>query len=244
MKKYFNIKLLSIVLWVVIYPGYLVAQNNNDNNTLKRQPRLSGHVYTFSVWRAQKDYYFNDTWLNGDVLLASGEKVQDKSIKYNGYLDELVWFSEESHQPVQVDKQMVEKFTFNDIDKQEPVVFKKIKLDGSFVSSPRDIFAQKLYVGDISLLVYRRVIESGSSVVEYEGSSYSLPNFSAVPEYYILMPDTEVLEVNSFSRRALYSLFPEYRDNIRDTFRQERIRIRSEEDLIDAVSLIDHILSK
>ncbi len=244
MIKFLNIILLCVVLLIAFCPDYTNAQENNETITLNYEPKLSGEVYNFSMRSGGDDYYLENDWIRGDILLTSGKKVKNKQIKYNCYLDELIWLSAKSYQQVKVDKNLIEEFTIYLSGKQEPAVFKNVVLDRSLAKEPKNTFLQKLYEGNISLMAHRSVKKTGERLVSSSSGLILVPRLSAEPEFYILTEDNEILEVQRLRRRSLYNIFPEKRDQIRSVFRDERLRIRSEDDLIQAVSLIDEIVSK
>ncbi len=237
-----NITLLCVVFFISVFPVSLKSQDSSRSITLDHKPKLSGEVYNFSMRSTGEDYYLDGDWQRGDVLLVSDKKVRDKLIKYNTYLDELIWMSEESYKRVKVDKSLVKEFTIDLPDRAEPVVFKNIEMDKSSGSDKKSNYLEKLYKGDISLMAHRRVTIASERLVSSGGSLHSLPRLRSRPKFYIVKPGNQVYEVERFSRRALYRIFSDKRSEIRAAFRDERLRIRDENDLIRAVSLIDEIL--
>ncbi len=233
------------VFLTIICPYYISAKDDHhkEKHVSVYEPRLSGEVYTF-LMRANGSYYLNENWVKGDVLLISGEKAHDKRLKYNTYLDELIWLSSKTYQPVKVDKNLVREFSVNLPGEQEPAIFHNITIDVAFRSEPLNIFAHSLYDGNISLVAHRRVIKTGERLTSEGGTLISVPRLEPDPVFYIVKPDNEAHEVSRFSRRALYRIFPEQRDEIRTALRRERIWIRSENDLIRAVAIIDEVVSQ
>ncbi len=241
MKKRFDIFLLSLSFILVVCPAELPAQFDKDDITLKREPKLSGEVYSFTM-QAEGSYYLNRNWSDGDVLLATGEKVKNELFKYNGFLDELVWLNAKTYQPVKVDKEMVEEFTLYLPGERRPFVFQNITIDIALSAETKNIFAHSLYEGEISLVAHRRIIRTGQSLRSGEGTLYAVARLKPEPVFYIVMPDNKAFEVRRFSRRSLYRIFPDHRRELRSAFRDRGLRIRSENDLIQAVDVVDQVL--
>ncbi len=240
MIRYFFFSIIPVLILFVIMPANRSSAASGDNPlTLAYDVRLSGQVYDFSM-DAEGGYYFIDNWANGHVTLTSGEKVSGERLKYNAYLDELVWLSAESYRPVQIDKRLVKQFSITLPGQDHPAVFHRISIDEAFESDPVHTYVQLIYDGDISLFVHRRVVKTGERLKTVRGSLHAIPKLDDDPVYYIITSDDQIKELSRLSRRALYGIFPDNRQDIRNILRDERLLIRSETDLIRAVSLIEH----
>ncbi len=227
----------SLVLLVLSFS--LKAQESGAPVTLRFEPKLAGETYRFSMQSTGESYYLSNIWLKGDILLETGRKVYDKSLKYNIYTDDLVWFSTKRNMQVKVDKELVKEFTINLPGEESPSVFKKLPIYESLSSRPRSTFLQELYSGEVSLMVHRRVAISGERITRSGGSLRSIANLRQMPVYYVIKPNNKIVEISRLSRWSLYRIFSGHKDEIRSAFLSERITIRSEEDLKRAISVID-----
>lgn len=236
---------VHILFLSVVFPVCLSASGIDDNETsvLGFEPRLSGELYDFFL-RADGSYYLHNTWLEGDVLLVSGKKARGERLKYNIFLDELIWLSSKTYQPVKLDKKLIKEFYIALPNQRERMVFSNITFETAYSSEKKNIYAHKLYEGNISLMAHRRVIRTGERLASHRGTQISVPRLEQNPVFYIITEDNIAYEVGRFSRRALYSIFPEHRSEIRAAFRRERLRIRSENDMVRAVKMIDEMLSE
>ena len=113
--------------------------------------RLSGEVYTFSLV-ANGSPYLWDAWAPGDVELMSGAVIVKQNLKYNGYLDELIWFNTSTQQQVRLEKKGVRAFSLSLSPHENPLVFRKIPYRSWYGTPTSDIYAQVLYEGDLQLL--------------------------------------------------------------------------------------------
>jgi len=238
----YEIKAL-FALVVTVFACNAVADGQRDPVTLDHEVRLSGEVYHFFM-QADGSYYLADNWAEGTVELVTGEKVHGELLKYNAYLDELIWLSSRTYQPVMADKKLVRQFSLALPGVAEEAVFRNITISVPLVADSVNIYAQQLYAGTISLVAHRRVVQSGERQESYRGGMQSIPRLTADPVYYIVTGDQEAFEVNRLSRRSLYRIFPEHRREIRAALRSEGLLIRSETDLIRAVSMIDEMLAQ
>ncbi len=228
-------------LVVTIFACNAVADGQRGPVTLDYAVRLSGEVYHFFM-QADGNYYLADNWVEGDVELVTGEKVHGELLKYNTYLDELIWLSSRTYQPVKADKKLVSQFSLALPGVAEAALFRNITISVPLEADSVNLYAQQLYEGNISLVAHRRVVISGERQESYRGGMQSIPRLTADPVFYIVTGDHEAFEVSRFSRRSLYRIFPDYRSEIRAALRNEGLLIRSEADLIRAVSIIDDIV--
>lgn len=235
-----SIKRLLHILFIFVIPVCLFASEKDEKEIITKEyePRLSGELYRFTL-RADGKYYLYDNWVKSTILLTSGEKVIGERVKYNNYLDELIWLSSKTYKPVKLDKKLVDEFYIQLPNQREPMVFKNISFDVAFSDESRNIFAHSLYEGNISLMAHRRVIRTGERLTSVDGSLISIPRLQSDPVFYIIKDDDVAYEINRFNRWSLYRIFPEYRSEIRAAFRSERLWIRSEDDIIRAVKIID-----
>lgn len=201
------------------------------------QARLAGEIFVFSIV-SHGSQYFNDEWYYGDVTLQSGEVVENQMLKYNGYLDELIWLNT-SFQNIKVDKNLVAEFSLRDPHSQEILVFRNVLLKSLSISGSGHIFAEQLYENDISLMAFRRILKTGERTENRTKSVISRAILKADPVYFILMPDGNANILTNLSRRSFYRAFPEHKEKIRSMFRQNQLRLRNERDLIEAVKFIE-----
>ncbi len=229
----------ALTLFMTAPENAVCALPGSDQLTLTYEARLSGKVYDFAL-DAEGDYYLAESWATGDVMLLSGEKVTGERLKYNAYLDELIWLSPGNHQSVQIDKRLVSQFSVTLPGEGQPRVFHRLFFhDDREQPHAEGQYAELLYDGDVSLFAHRRVVQSGERVETVGGSLRAIPQLNADPVYYIMMPDERIKELSRFSRRALQGIFPDKQREVRALLRREQPMIRSEADLIRAVFLIE-----
>ncbi len=208
------------------------------------QPKyyLSGDAFLDASTSKGSQYYI-EVWLEGDVVLKSGHEVKSQLLRYNGFLDELLWLPSVAQSQVKVDKDMVSHFTLLS-DNAEPVEFVNISFTPRFQSAHINILAQQLHKGQISLLVHRQIIQNGTYSERTDRGTYVIPILSPRPVYYLLVDDQPADVVRRFSRRSLARLFPENEKTVRRYLKEQNIRIRNERELAIAVKSLDDWLEK
>ncbi|MEE4176284.1 MAG: hypothetical protein V2I46_02120 [Bacteroides sp.] len=236
-------KPIITILSLLIFSPVLANEEKNDAMVPPNQARLSGEVFSFSL-NSQGSMYLLQEWNPGRVTLTTGEVVEVKQLRYNGYLDQLIWLNPANFQPIQIDKQMVRSFSLLVPYLEDSLYFENITFKRWYEPNPINIYAQMMYQGGIRLLVHRS-IHTKREVIENRGNALvARAQLKPNPAYYILMPDNQAREVKRFNRKALYRLFPEHSQEIKDAFRSQRLRIRNEDELIEAVKIIDQVLGK
>ncbi len=228
----------ALTLFLMVPENHACAFSGSNQLTLDYKAKLSGEVYDFAL-DAEGDYYLAESWAIGDVSLLSGEKVAGQRLRYNAYLDELIWLSPRGQQSVQIDKQLVESFSVTLPGESQPRVFQRLFFrDGPHLRE-EGTYAELLHDGDVSLFVHRRVVQSGERVETVGGSLRAVPQLTADPVYYVETPDGQLKELSRLSRRALQGVFPDQQREIRSFLRRAQPMIRSEADLVRAISLIE-----
>jgi hypothetical protein len=232
-----NIILISILSTI----NFGLQAGNPDPLIMKKEHHLSGEVFQ-SGQASVGSQYFYEEWLEGDVLLKSGQLVERKMLRYNGLLDELIWMPAPTRSQVRVDKNMVAQFSFTLPGERETVVFENITIRTRFQSSGINIFAQVLYKGDISLYSYRKIKKEDDLARRTDRGVYHIPVLEPDPIYYIVFQDHEALELRKLNNRSLLRLFPEHKREIREILRGNEIRMRSEKDAVQAVKAIGGLI--
>jgi hypothetical protein len=229
-----NIILISVISSINFY----LKAGNPDPLMLKKEHHLSGEVFQ-SGQASVGSQYFYEEWLEGDVLLKSGQLVERKMLRYNGLLDELIWMPAPTRSQVRVDKNMIAQFSFVLPGRSDKVVFENITIRPRFQSSEINILAQALHKGKFSLYVHRKVKQKDELARRTERGVYFIPILEHDPVYYVVFSDNLAVPLRKLNNRSLLRVFPEQRREIRQLLRQEELRIRTEQDMVLAVIAIN-----
>lgn len=222
----------------LMFPWLLQAQTPEQPPVLQPGYQLSGTVFSFGII-SEGSQYFLDEWKPGDVTLTSGAVIGGQLLKYNGYLDELIWLPSMAGSPVLADRGLISQFSLNVAANSDPAVFMNLAFHPGFEAMGAGVFAQRLHSGNVMLLVQRRVVTDGKVTRRSGNKIFHLPVLKARPVYYFALPDGEIRSMEKIRQRQLEKLFPEKRTEIREALRKERIRLRSEAALTKVVAGLD-----
>ncbi len=197
------------------------------------QPRLCGILYV-SGPKTDGSPYYNDEWINSDILLSNGEMVTNKPLKYNAYIDEVIWFCQEKSVQIQLEKHFIDRFY---LIQGKTVCFKRIYVPASLTGDTLEIFAEVLYEGRMSLYAKRQVVVGGTVTQTKEAASYIYDKLVAKPRYYLVLPSHEVVMLKQISRRTVLKALPlSYRNIVKEILGAHHLRLHTENDLVDLLT--------
>ena len=182
--------------------------------------------------------YFNDTWAQSDILLSTGEMINNVSLKYNGFFDEVIWLNNSNYGKFKLDKSYIQEFWLK--NEQNPTIhFKKINVSEPDNDHRPDIFVEIGVEDKISLYIQRKI-----SVVEtqtmYKNDAYrNFEVIEATPVYYIRLPSNRYLKINRVRRRTFLKLFPEKKKAIAKVIRVNDLDISVESDFVKLIELMN-----
>jgi hypothetical protein len=164
--------------------------------------------------------YFNN-WSPGRIILASGEIIENMTLRYDMYMDEVLWQRTTDFQIGVVNKEIVKGFDFYGDGIQPEVSFVKRKLRST---DTKNVYLQILIEGNLSLYVFRNLVSAA-------GESRTVDN----TKYYIFSFPVQYIQVR-LNRKNLLNLPGVGKDTIQAIIRTNRLNpIRNEADFTKAV---------
>jgi hypothetical protein len=241
MKKHFKMKRFIIVLLLYLPIVSLSGQDTLCNCTVD-QRSLFETVLTgrdFQMKRTSGNQLFRDGSFRGDIVLASGDTVKDKLISYNGYEDELIWTMSGNMNLIKVDKEQVDKFVLHTDDGNPPVTFKH--LQGTIAGNRQiNFYAQILFEDKISLYATHNFYIVEKVERETGGKINYIDRIEPSPTIcYIGLKDNKYLVIRYFRKNSLYSLFPDYQEEIRALMNRHHQPLRNVNDLVAIIRLLN-----
>ncbi len=218
--------LLLLLILILLLCTKLTSQNYycncdiNDSYPIDIEDKLFGRIFINRFINYDSQFFYR--WAKGDVTLYDSTVLKNKYIRYNHYLDELIWTRKLDYKSAIIDKQSVRAFSIYD-DNNAPVAhFIKTRLKNWYENDSIDIFLQVLVEGNISLYAVRK-IELIENVIYNKD------------RYYVLLEGN----YNNFkpSRVNLLRLFPGKRAEFRSILRKNKLQVRHEDQLIKAIEL-------
>lgn len=172
--------------------------------------------------------WFRKEWLSGDIMLSDGQTIHNVQIKYNGLVDELFWFEPDSRKTVKLDKEAILQFHFLNIKGDTSIYFRKIKVKRELLKDSSDVFAQEIYLGDLSLFILHTFYIEQREVVTTHNGYIQNDTYAEEPVYILQFRNDKTVSLKSLNRRNLYTLIPDKKDQIKQFFKQtKRVKIVS-----------------
>jgi hypothetical protein len=232
-----------LILLILLMPNkWIFSQEDCCNLPVDQsalfESRLSGERYL--ARNTIGTQLFMDTWFKGDVFLVSGEKVIYKDLAYNGYLDMLICKNPGKSGLVCLDKEQVSGFTLKNADRKQSFVFKHLQGNIENEGKSFDGYVCELRVGSIALFAIHRIRSEGKIEKKVNGVIINVEKvIEAHPVYLIGLPDKKLFLLSKISRRSFYNIFPEHKEMMKTLFDQQNVTLKTENDLIGCIQLIE-----
>jgi hypothetical protein len=172
--------LLLILIVPAFFPVYSQASASGDYDNALRVG-LMGFEYRNSVDRFKGNQYFSD-WAKGDVYRENGDVITGIFLRYDKYMDEVLWLRETDFKAGVMARLDVRGFVLYN-ERMEPLgefVRRKIKL--SYKADSSETFLQVLVKGNLELFAFRKVIQSANDYTLRDDTRYLI--FSGGKSYF------------------------------------------------------------
>lgn len=196
-------------------------------------PKLTGELYVHEG-KHKGSVFFNDRWVESTLLLSTGDTLRGVKLKYQGFLDEVVWYNTVNYNNFIIDKAFVGAFWTTD-SLNRPVCFKHIQVRDSGATRPKDFFAQVAYQGRYTLYIQRRIVRLPDETIVTDKGLYAYTAYGPAPVYYIQLPDGSFRVLRHLNRIAFLSLFPERKKELAGLIRKHGIRMHTEKGLTELI---------
>ena len=179
--------------------------------------------------------YLNDKFVPGEIEFSDGTKVGISALRYSSYRDELIYYNSAISAQIIIDKITLKGFSFTDNNGVRRV-FRQQYFDG-FISGNR--YFEVLSDGNISLLVYRKVVLQTCSV--YADASGVQKNMSYQEAYnYYIYSSKKGYELIRIGKYSLLSKFDTpTQKSIKKLLRKNRVVISNETSFVKAWNLLE-----
>lgn len=201
---------------------------------------LSGESYVYHNEYAGSQFLY-EGWQRGNVRLFNGQQAEYQLLRYNAYLEELIWMEPATMRMVKLDRKLVDAFSLLHPFLDEEIHFVKAADVAAFGRTvPSHVFLEKVYQGAFMLYARRQIVPTGRMESKFvRGRSEQRILIAPRPSYYILFPDGSLQGVSP-NRRSFASAIAVYVPgfDIAD-LRRSRIGIRNEADLVRAIEWVE-----
>jgi hypothetical protein len=197
---------------------------------------VAGELYNGDL---QSDTYLNPDWIEGDLLLESGEIISNLFLRYNGLIDELFWRESVSNTVIKVDKESVMGFHFNDFRGDTTVFFRRMKIKKDFVSDSVLSFLQEIDFNRIKLFIFHSKFFLRKENYSVNGKISMRDKYIDQPVYFI-ESESGLSVFKKFNGHALCKAYPDKSDLIRKYIRNsESGRLNTYSDIISILQYLD-----
>lgn len=229
--SWFSLSVLALfLLFAKPCPGQAVSASDSHNHRV-----LAGEIISPVIRYAGSPYLF-EQWSSGEVILRSGAVIQVERIRYDGLSDVLLWLTPDDNSHVAIDKGLIRGFHMQHPLRDGVLVF---YMNVMLEEPPLDCeqcFVQLLETGTFSLYAQRSIrITSRTENVVFGGESHQMRVLANDFTFYLLTPDGNTFRIRP-DRRSLSGVFSDYPRETRQAVRRISRQVRSESDLIHAVS--------
>lgn len=210
-------------------------------NALKAQEELPGN------WNSEKirgirflpdanylgtPFSFDD-FLKGEIELEDGSMIGNLLLKYNNYRDELIYYNSTISTQIVVDKTSIIGFSFNDANGINHL-FRKLTYNGPM---PGDRFFEILSEGDVTLLVYRKILLLSCPIYGEPGKEKNM-SYQEAFSYYLYNLHKGFESVKPEKKSILSKFEKSDQKTVRKLLQQSKISIKDENSLVKGWNLI------
>jgi hypothetical protein len=172
---------LFILFIAVLYPAYSQAPGSGDyENNLRNG--LMGFEYRNSAERYKGNQYFND-WAKGDVNLENGDVISNIFVRYDQYMDEVLWLRETDFKTGVLPRGDISGFVIYNEQKEPLAEFMRRKIKLPYKADSSENFLQVLVKGNLELFAYRKAIQSANDYSLHDDTRYLI--FSKGNSYFV-----------------------------------------------------------
>jgi hypothetical protein len=195
--------LIILILFIsAFYPAFSQAPASDDYESTLRNG-LMGFEYRNSVERYKGTQYFGD-WAKGDVYRENGDVITGIFLRYDMYMDEVLWLRETDFKTGVLPRGDIRGFVIFDEQKQPRAEFLQRKIKLPYKSDSSETFLQVLVKGNLELFAYRKVIQSASDYTLRDDMRYLI--FSNGISYFTAAAKRQLLKIPGIDEAKLKSV--------------------------------------
>ena len=175
----------------VLYPAFSQPSAAEDyENTLRNG--LMGFEYRNSAERYKGNQYFYD-WAKGDVDLENGDVIYNIYLRYDKFMDEVLWLRETDFKTGVLPRGDIIGFVIYTERKELLAEFLRRKIKLPYKSDSSETFLQVLVKGNLELYAYRKVTQSANDFTLRDDTRYLI--FSNGISYYVSASKRQLFKV-------------------------------------------------
>ncbi|WP_303919954.1 hypothetical protein [Draconibacterium sediminis] len=224
--------ILGVLLAFVVQAqemGIDTYELNSESNNL--QGKMLGEVITLDA-EVNTYFLYPDDWVPGSLKFTNGNVFEDLRIRYQAFTDELITYNKNGRFLYQIEKELVESFTFQDGSQSR----KFVRLTKNN-NQQTNMYLEELYKGTVSLMVNWYIYEQSVSPYKDKNGITRAVEYHLRKDYYLYTEQDGLTKIR-LSRAALLSRFPENQRQIRKLLRQNKLHVNNEFTMVNALRLL------
>ncbi len=193
---------ILILFTSLFYPALSQAPATADYDSTLRNG-LMGFEYRNSAERYKGSQYSGD-WARGDVYRENGDVIPGIFLRYDMYMDEVLWLRETDFKTGVLPRGDIRGFVIFNEQKEPKAEFLRRKIKLPYKSDSSEIFLQVLVKGNLELFAYRKVMQSASGYTLLDDTRYLV--FSKGHSYYTGAAKRQLLKIPGIDEVKLKSV--------------------------------------
>ncbi len=234
----------TIFFSLLVFCIPIFSQNNlyvgTSNVDSVFAPKLTGETFT-EYKRFKGNQFITDDWMESEILLAAGQVVHNKNIKYNGLLDQVIWLNPVNSIQVILDKLSINEFWYRNLT-GETVRFRRIEIVDPASGHHTQVFAEAAVEGKISFYIQHRIMKTETENIIENKITYNIDVLGSKPIYYIKLPSGSYFAASHITKHSFLKLFPEQRNAITKLLNKNHLNFRTESAIIKTIELLNREL--
>jgi hypothetical protein len=214
----------------------VLSQNYHQSDSLYT-PKLTGASFV------EKKYYgspfVNPEWTQSTIVLNTGDTIVGEKIKYNGYVDEVMWINQRNYKKFTLDKPNIKEFWIQP-DSTHSAHYMQISVP--IYPGNQKLFLETTYEGNVALYIYHKIRRTGRYIERYEDITYELDILSPRDIYFLKLPDGRWIEMHKLRQRYFLKYFPEQKKAIIQLAKKNHLSFKIEDQCIELLRIIDQEL--
>lgn len=171
-----------------------------------------------------KEEQFYNFWTKGHIVFSNGKQSETCMLRYNSWLDELLWLRQSDYRAGIVPKEGIREFVFYANERSEEKRFEKVYLNENILKQREYIYLEKLATGKLNFFCRRKK--------EYLKNT---DDFKVQDTYY-LKKGENFARINLKRSELLQKLSEEEKIRMKQIIKSERLKVRRESDMVKAIN--------
>jgi hypothetical protein len=195
---------------------------------------LNGEVFFKAYRQVKGNAYLTDDWITGTITLQNGKELKNVKFKADVYKHYIIVYNEYLKRVISLPQADIKSFVYEEGGQRHE--FRLIEANRNLKNLNNIFFLEVLKEGHISFykLYYRDVTPLRTPEMPF------IDEFVPNVNYFLVYQDDWVSV--KLKRSSLTKRYPEYKSEIKQFFRKNKLRPRREKDFAEAVDYLGQIL--